>query len=323
MDEGGGTDMSWTTTLDEVLKQHNKAAARGGKGVGFATQAARQETLWRGFKELRALKFLLEDVRQFKERHLKALGYAWEAKGLSASTIQNRISVFRTFAEWIGKPGMILGSEHYVKNPHSVERHSVAQCDKTWSGQQQQLSDKLTNLQAQDIVVAMQLELQRAFGLRMREAALLKVHQADKGTYLAVNWGTKGGRDRIIPIQTDYQRDVLVRAKSLIKHKAHSLIPGHYNFKQWKNHYYYVCHANGISRKDGITSHGLRHERLNEIYQAIAGQASPIKATHSPKGNSENKTINSHVDQIARQEIAEIAGHSRLSVTSAYIGGSW
>ena len=55
----------------------------------------------------------------------------------------------------------------------------------------------------------MQLELQRAFGLRMREAALLKVHAADKGAYLAVNWGTKGGRDRVIPIETDYQRDVL------------------------------------------------------------------------------------------------------------------
>ena len=101
----------------------------------------------------------------------------------------------------------------------------------------------------------------------MREAALLKVHPADKGAYLAVNWGTKGGRDRIIPIETDYQRDVLQRAKALITHKRDSLIPEDYNFKQWKNHYYYVCHQHGISRKDGITSHGLRHERLNEIYQ--------------------------------------------------------
>ena len=90
----------------------------------------------RGFKELRALNYKLEDVRHFKERHLMVLAQAWEAKGLSASTIQNRISVFRTFAEWIGKPGMILSSENYVKNPESVTRHCVAQWDKTWSGQQ-------------------------------------------------------------------------------------------------------------------------------------------------------------------------------------------
>ena len=70
----------------------------------------------------------------------------------------------------------------------------------------------------------------------------------------------------------------------------------------------------------GITSHGLRHERLNEIYQAVTGQASPIKTIYSPGGDNENKTINSQMDQIARQEIAEIAGHSRLSIASAYIG---
>jgi len=309
--------MSWKQSLKEILEKHNKTAARGGKAVSFATQAARKEALERGFKELRALNFKLENVRHFKARHMTVLAQAWEQKALLASTIQNRISVFRTFAEWIGKPGMILGAEHYVKNPQSVKRHSVAQTDKTWSGQHQTLSDKLANLQAQDPVVAIQLELQRAFGLRMREAALLKVHQADKGSHLAVNWGTKGGRDRIIPIQTDYQRDVLARAKLLITHKAHSLIPVNYNFKQWKNHYYYVCHENGISRKEGITSHGLRHERLNEIYQTITGQVSPVKR----KDSEEKNAFNSELDQIARQEIVEVAGHSRSSVSSAYIGG--
>ena len=309
--------MSWKLTLKQILEKHNQAAARGGKAVGFATRAARQETLERGFKELRTLSHKLEDVRHFKERHMVALGHAWEAKGLSASTIQNRISVFRTFADWIGKPGMIRGSEHYVKNPHSVERHGVTQTDKTWSGQEKNLADKLTNLQAQDSVVAMQLELQRAFGLRMREAALLKPHQADQGAYLAVNWGTKGGRDRIIPIQTDYQRDVLQRAKALIIRKTDSLIPAGCNFKQWKNHYYYVCRENGISRKDGITSHGLRHERLNEIYQTITGQTSPIKT----KSDSENCAVNPHLDQIARQEISEVAGHCRPAIAGAYIGG--
>src|SRR3990167_10705478 len=103
---------------------------------------------------------------------MTALGNAWEAKGLSASTIQNRISIFRVFAEWIGKTGMIRDSENYVKNSRSVERHLVTNLDKTWSGQQQTLSEKLEMIQKQDMFVALQLELQRAFGLRMKEAAL-------------------------------------------------------------------------------------------------------------------------------------------------------
>lgn len=303
--------MSWIKTLNEVLKAHNKAAASGGKAVSFATQEARRDILEQGFKELRALGFKLPDVKGFKERHMIALGHAWESKGLSPSSIQNRISVFRVFAEWIGKKGMIRGAEYYVKNKKSVERHLVTKIDKTWSGQQQTLKKKLTAISKQDHYVALQLELQRAFGLRMKEAALLKPHMADKGSYLAVNWGTKGGRDRIVPIQNDYQRDTLTRAKSLLAQPNSSMVPQHYNFKQWKNHYYYICHQVGISRKDGITSHGLRHERLNEIYQEITGNLSPVKG---------GTTADEATHTIARQEIAEVAGHCRGVIAGAYIG---
>jgi hypothetical protein len=116
----------------------------------------------------------------------------------------------------------------------------------------------------------------------------------------------------VIPIKTDYQRDVLNRAKVVITHKRNSLIPENYNFKQWKNHYY-ICHQHGISRKECITSHGLHHERLNEIYQNITGQLSPVK-------NSNPQKANASLDQLARQEVAEVAGHCRASIASAYVG---
>ncbi|HVV67822.1 MAG TPA: phage integrase N-terminal domain-containing protein [Gammaproteobacteria bacterium] len=304
--------MNWKITLQNIIKQHNKTAAVGGKAVSFATQDARQEILWLGFKELRTLGFKLDNVRGFKERHIMALVQGWETRGLSASTIQNRVSIFRTFAEWIGKKGMVRRSENYVKNPDSVIRHLVTQTDKTWSGQGISLEDKLATIQKQDCHIAIQLKLQRAFGLRMKEAALLKPHGADKGAYLAVNWGTKGGRDRIIPVVTDHQREVLAEAKRLAIKPNDSMTPNWYNFKQWRNHYYYVCQKSGISRQEGITSHGLRHERLNEIYQEITGVESPIKNRYP--------NIDRDCDQTARQEIAEVAGHSRSSIAAAYIG---
>jgi integrase len=303
--------MSWIKTLNAVLKAHNKAAATGGKAVSFATQEARREILEQSFKELWTLGFKLPDVHGFKERHMTALGNAWEQKGLSASTIQNRISIFRIFSEWIGKTGMIRSSEHYVKNPNSVERHLITNVDKTWSGQQKTLAEKLAFINKQDKYVAIQLELQRAFGLRMKEAALLKPQMADKQNYLAVNWGTKGGRDRVVPIKNDYQRDVLMRAKLLLENPTGCMTPKNFNFKQWKNRYYYICRQAGISRKDGITSHGLRHERLNEIYQEITDNLSPIKG---------GRNTDSVAHAIARQEIAEVAGHSREIIAGAYIG---
>jgi len=88
----------WKPTLNAVLKAHNKSASLGGKAVSFAAQVLRRETLEQCFKLLRELGYKLPDVKGFKERHLTALAHAWEAKGLSPSSIQNRISVFRVFA---------------------------------------------------------------------------------------------------------------------------------------------------------------------------------------------------------------------------------
>ena len=307
----------WKPTLNAVLRAHNKAASIGGKAVSFSTQAARRDILESGFKELRALGFKLPDVRGFKERHIMALGLAWEAKGLSAATLQNRFSVFRVFSEWIGKKGMIRGSECYVKNPNTVLRHLAAERDKTWSGQKQSLDAKLIEIAQQNKHVALQMELQRAFGLRMKEAALLRPHLADRGHYLAVNWGTKGGRDRVVAIQTNYQRAVLNRAKSLVEAQKGSMIPAQYSFKTWRNQYYYVCHKTGISRKDGIVSHGLRHERLNEVYHAITGMKSPIQQRRSHDPLEKTDPL---LDEVARQEIAEVAGHSRPCISVAYVG---
>lgn len=307
----------WKKSLADVLAAHRKTAACGGKAVSFATQQARQEILWQGFQQLRDLGHRLPDVRGFKGRHLMALAQTWEASGLSAATLQNRISVFRTFADWIGKPGMVLGAEYYVRNPQRVRRHSAARTDKTWSGQQQYLTDKLPGIREQDAFVAAQLALQRAFGLRMREAALLKPHAADKGAYLAVNWGTKGGRDRAIPIQTDAQREALAHAKALVTHPVHSLVPAHYSFRQWKDHYYYVCQSHGICRQAGITSHGLRHERLNEIYKTMTGCPSPVK---QEPGSAALRQPDPAQEALARQEVAEVAGHSRAAIASAYLG---
>jgi integrase len=305
---------NWKTSLNALLKQHNKVSASGTKAVGYATTDARREILEIGFKRLEQLGYHLKDVRSFREKHLYVLARDWEQTGKSPSTIQNRISVFRTFAGWIGKTGMVRDSECYVENPDSVARSTIAKKDKTWTGNEVNPTDKIAEVRQLDPYVAMQLALQHAFGLRMKEAALLKPHGADRKTYLNVNWGTKGGRARKVDIETPDQREILEQAKQLAAGKLDSMIPAGMDYKQWRNHYYYVCKQAGITRKDGITSHGLRHEKFNMgIYEAITGEKSPIRGGDPTK-------IDPELDRFARQEIAEAAGHCRQSISKHYIG---
>lgn len=255
--------------------------------------------------------FKLQDVHGLGGRHIEALAKSWVTRGLAPSTIQNNLSVFRTFSEWIGKAGMVESSAKYVGE--AASRSSINTEDKSWSAKGVDATSKIAEVTVKDPRVGLQLELQQAFGLRAREAMQLRPHLADKGTYLIVNLGTKGGRDRVVPIATAAQRDLLERAKKFCDTKSSSTSDQTKSLAQVKNHYNYVLRECGISRKDGITSHGLRHGYANDSFKAKTGVNSPVRGGELTKTDRET-------DRAARLEIAEELGHSREDVTTHYLG---
>lgn len=301
----------WKASLKAVLKQHNGAKAVGGSVASFATQQKRSDVLFAAFTELRQLGYKLDTVHSFAGRHVEALAKAWEARGLAPATIQNHISTLRVFAGWIGKPGMVEAAERYVSRPGAASRSSINTRDKSWDAAGVEVTSKIDQVRAKDERVALQLELQAAFGLRVLESIRLRPHLADHGSYLLVNLGTKGGRDRIVPIDTPEKRTVLDLAKSIVVKRTDSTANPDLTLKQARNRYYNVVRACGISRDEGITSHGLRHAYASDRYRQISGEASPVQGGAS---------IDRDTDRATRLEIAEELGHSRESVTTHYLG---
>jgi integrase len=299
----------WKASLAAVLEAHNRSRS-GGSVASFATRSKRSDVLFAGFRELRELGYKLEDVRQFRGKHMEALARAWEGRGLSPSTIQNNLSVFRIFAEWIGKAGMVEGPERYFSEGVAT-RSSIVREDRSWTAKGVDPGAKIAEVRAKDERVALQLELQQAFGLRVRESLQLRPHIADQGTYLAVNVGTKGGRDRVVPIDTPHKRDLIDRAKTFAATKLASISDRAKTLVQVKRHYYEVVRACGIKRSEGITSHGLRHAMANDRYAEETGASSPVRG---------GGPVDRATDRAARLVIAEELGHSRESVTTHYLG---
>lgn len=299
----------WKGSLAAVLKAHN-GARQDGAVASFATQDKRSDVLYAGFKNLRALGFRMDTVMGLRGKHIEALAKDWHARGLSASTLHNNISIFRTFAEWIGKAGMVRDIEHYFGSGVST-RSSIAREDKSWSRRNVNVTAKIEQVRQKDARVALQLELQRAFGLRAREAMQLRPHIADRGTYLSITHGTKGGRDRVEPIRTPEQRALLDLAKAYCATRSSSTMDPQRKLAEWKNHYYQVVRSCGITRRDGITSHGLRHQYANERYRELTGSDSPVRG-----GDPRDRNI----DRAAREVVAEELGHSREDVTTHYLG---
>jgi integrase len=126
-----------------------------------------------------------------------------------------------------------------------------------------------------------------------------------------VTHGTKGGRDRVEPIRTPEQRALLDRAKTFCATRSSSTSDPQRRLSQWKNHYYQVVRSCGITRKEGIISHGLRHQYANERYRGLTGSESPVRG---------GAAVDREADHAAREVVAEELGHSRMDVTTHYLG---
>ncbi|PLX74811.1 MAG: hypothetical protein C0607_09950 [Azoarcus sp.] len=169
--------------------------------------------------------------------------------------------------------------------------------------------------------VGMQLKLCHAFFLRVQEAVMLKPNTAERGEGLVVRDGTKGGRERLVPIQTDYQRRVLDEAKRMAwtNRKGYLSHPD-LTLEQALEKVTTVCTRFGLTRKGlGVTTHGLRHEGLNDLFEGITGVPSPVRNAGGAKAVVQK--VHKDVLAYARQSVAEAAGHARISISGAYIGG--
>jgi len=314
--------------LGAILQLHNHEHSAKHKGVSFKTMLDRQRFLASFFRELRRqTRYAGVDPRQLANRHIQVIVTRWLARGLATATIHNYLSFLRTFAGWIGKPGMVREPEYYVgaDSPHA-HRSEAATQDHSWTASNVDIQAKIAEIAKFDSWVGMQLELEVSFGLRGKEARHLRPHSAvipceaadtrnaaafpECQTFLRISAGSKGGRPRDVPIATNAQRALLER---VMKQVPPGGFVGRPDLTSIQNQarFYYVIRKFGISKADlGVVSHGLRHQYANDHFEADAGGPSPVRGgTVLPPGNEQ-----------ARKRISRVLGHNRGRASSCYLG---
>jgi len=300
--------------IKAVLRESGDQAAHKQKKVGQSTSDKRSSIIEGFFSDLFYLGYKIENIHNLKVKHLEAVFKFLEAEGQSPSTLQNKISVMRTFCGWIGKEGMVRESWKYVDSKASVRRSMVVKEDKSWEGNGVVLLDKLAEIAEKDKVVAIELELCLAFGLRVKEAVMLRPAVAHQGDFLLLREGTKGARSRIVPVTDDVQRDVLARAK-LIADKKTGFLGGRGKTLEQKNRRFYtVMESFDINlRNVGVSAHGLRHEYMQREFKRLLGIDAPVKG-------GDLSTVDKDEFHIASQILMEQAGHTRVSIGASYYG---
>lgn len=311
----------WKVELSKILEANKGKHSFKDKKVSTRTKDNRTEVLYQCFTELRGEcepKCKLDDPRNFREKHFKLLLALWISKGLSSSTLQNRASVLRTFCTWIGRANMIGPLESYVVDKTLVKRVQVATTDKSWTGNGLDFDEVLKKIDAYDLQAGAQLRIIKAFGLRREEAVCFRPNRAkllgaDQNS-IYVEFGTKNGLKRYVPIDTDYQREMLDYACSLAKTTETHIGWEDLTLKQAVKKMANIMQKFKITKKDAnATLHGLRHENMHDIHEEVTGHPVPAKG-----GVVED--MDPELVLKARYKMTQAAGHARLGITNAYAG---
>lgn len=275
-----------------------------------ATQANRRAMLKMFALQLAEIGY---DIRKMskndlKGRHVNRLLKKWRADNVATGTIKNRMVALRWWAEKIGNPGAVKDNKTYnIEN-----RVYITNVDKS-------VSIKELDLAKIDQNVAQSLRLQDAFGLRREESMKFQPIYAldgqaiDNAKYIRIksSWA-KGGRPRTIPISNELQRDELKKAYARSVENGGSLIPKNKSYVSHMSFFEKVTSALGVGQ-----THGLRHGYAQQRYFELMGFSCPaVGGIRTLTADEKAK------DAAVRFQISEELGHSRINITSVYLG-SW
>lgn len=303
--------------LDRDVAPHIFLRADGRGNCGLHTARVRKAALLLCFAQLKVLGYRLQEAKNMRTKHVRALVSFWDSTGLSASEIQNRFSFLTTYCEWMGKRDVMGELSDYLPKERYV-RTGIAQENRSWKHNGVDFDVVVEKAKELDERMAAMILMQHTFGLRVKESIEFKPAHSliDGGKAIEVFLGTKGGRLRRIDMATPEQVAAMTFARLVAsKHPSGRLRWPDTTWRQAQGRFYRLMRRKlGISRQQcNVTAHGLRHGNLQGGYTRRTGLPTPIE------GGALGQ-IDWETHQAACREVAKDAGHNRSYVTGGYCG---
>jgi site-specific recombinase XerD len=242
---------------------------------------------------VKSLKKLDQDVARAYADYLRG---KVEAGELSRKTAENYLSAFNRVLEYVNEK-LMKNLEIISPKAEGLSRGSFEFVDRAVSRETHEkfvnfLSQK-QDIRAQSLVHS--VELQREFGLRLRESLAIKTETIERALqtgilHLGKEDMTKNSRERDIPVRTESQREVLEKAYEFMKeNNLFSLAPTQ-TLKEQYNYAYEVKKEFERTTNESFSFHGERHAFAQ---QCIA-------------------------EGVDRQTVSEWLGHNREEITKVY-----
>ena len=300
-------------TIDPILR-----VRANGEGVcSRKTRDERHQFYMLTFGQLWQMGFRVRKPEALVGKHLVALMNLWHEQGICAGTLRTRHSMLNHLFRHMGRQNVLKSLTSYLPED-AIRRTTIATESKTWEEHGVKPLEIIDLARQIDERLAVILAMQHFFGLRVKESIEIRLATAvvEGGRQLELHEGTKGGRPRRVPIETDDQQDIIAWARRVAASgNTKRLRWTDCTWKQAQNRFYHLIRYRlGITKAlKGISPHGLRHGYANRRYKQESGYPSPLEG--GALGQIDRETHQDACITVSRE-----LGHGRIDVTPSYYG---
>lgn len=310
-------------SIERVCEAHGRRRVNGAV-ASERTFRMQMDVMKQFARTLHEAGLMLEDIGNLGEKHVDKVFDVWVIdRGLSPKTLQNQKSRVKQFLRWLGKPQLAehvsaIETRYKDRLPEGFRVRSAAEKSKSWRGNEVELEDLFRRALALDARFGAILMLERAFGLRKKEALLVNPWSAGRvSEHFEVRENiAKGGRYRLIELRGgeygEMQRQVLKFAKQHCKRWENMAWPD-CSLEQAERRYYHLCMRVGLTKAhSGMTGHGLR--------AGFAEDMMLLRKVLPPVLGGTREMSHRYERLASKLKASDAMGHNRPKVTHAYYG---
>ena len=233
-------------------------------GKNWSKGSQTREKLLSNVKELAAFTaktFGLEKISSLGPKHIDAYVQNLHDRGLNPSTMADKLTACRVVATAIGKSGIVKehNRDYCVSrtrvNPQAVNQEKTDEIRAI-------VSERAANGDKIAMMMVAAAALRDAFGLRGKES-LMSTRLVEKNgqVYLVIE-GTKGGKERELPLETSgqlYSVQLAAEVSSAIGSETGKIMPPSMSLQQAYDAQRNIWRALGGTRANNSNMHGARH----------------------------------------------------------------
>lgn len=323
---------------DNIFKQFTHCVRNGkmpagtgaSRNVGDDTGRKFGTDILRALNDLRRERINLPKLTSLKRKHVVTLVQRYIRLGKSPSTINGRVTALRKLLTFLGRPMEVPtrgGWKRLLRDngidPEVLKRSQIRAVPKAVSARGLKPQEVVDRIPPKHRLARIYLRMGWKLGMRPKECADMDPEESDRGNYVLILHGAKGGRKRSIELSNNperraEQRALLEEMKQLAKELNHhqgKLRDRHRNVRSALNNFYYVTSRYGITEAElEIVPYSFRHEFANQEFEEVAGLPAPVlrKATYA------EYQARAEAVEAAEKHVVEQLGHSDKSKSGSY-----